>query len=172
MKYIQGHMRLPGDQNYSRRESQPPQNGYILNSNWKAHTFQSQSYTNIAVFAGSVEVESGWIYIYYVMGGCSRVTLAHMKSPYSRNKQLVHLGGRLFGAQRITDQCDSSVIRFRIFFFVHTHRTIQPKTRYIQLLPMLSSHIFIFKYYLCILEICALRSLDSEHTRAAKLIIT
>ena len=37
---------------------------------------------------------------------------------------------------------------------------------------MLSSHIFIFKYYLCILEIYALRSLDAEHTRAAKLLIT
>ena len=37
---------------------------------------------------------------------------------------------------------------------------------------MLSSHIFIFKYYLRILEICALRSLDFEHTCAAKLLIT
>ena len=72
-----------------------------------SHMHDWKSYTNIAVFAGSLEVESEWIYIYYVMGGRSRVTLAHLKSPYSRNKQLVHLGGRLFGAQRITDQCDS-----------------------------------------------------------------
>ena len=56
-----------------------------------------QGVTNIAVFAGSLEVESEWIYIYHVMRGCSRVTLAHLKGPsegpYSRNKQLVHLTG-------------------------------------------------------------------------------
>jgi hypothetical protein len=37
---------------------------------------------------------------------------------------------------------------------------------------MFSSHIFILKYYLRILEICALRSLDFEHTHAATLLIT
>ena len=83
-----------------------------------SHMHDWKSYTNIAVFAGSLEVESEWIYIYYVMGGCSRVTLAHLKSPYSRNKQLVYLGGRLFGAQRITDQCDSSVIQISVIFFL------------------------------------------------------
>ena len=100
---------LHNDDRYttSSRESHPPQNGYILIrfsychlfSFWtlmtekrivipltvpSSHMHDWKSYTNIAVFAGSLEVESELIYMYYVMGGRSRVTLTHMKSPYSR----------------------------------------------------------------------------------------
>ena len=46
------------------------------------------------------------------------------------------------------------------------------KRRYIQLLLMFSSYIFILQYYLRILKIYALRSLDFEHTHAATLLIT
>ena len=40
------------------------------------------------------------------------------EEPILSIKQLVHLGGRLFGAQRITDQCDSSVIQISVIFFL------------------------------------------------------